>query len=222
MFSDFFYIVLSIFKAGCRLIVANLWTVDCNSSFQEVDLQTDKLCEAPMLNKGSAIVIHIKTGNRPYLVNASDAAQSLSAGTVVAAFGRGKFIRHQSNAPASEVSNKEVPYDLSGADAQVLYNGNLTTIYEMVEHRRKSGPSPVIKVNYFETIDQPEEGKPGHFKLKKTHDLRFLPQQTVNVEHEGSANGGDNTASQMNLASLLPVEAWASLLQKNNGNIFCR
>ncbi|CAK9040562.1 unnamed protein product [Durusdinium trenchii] len=177
---------------------------------KEVDLQTDKLCEAPMLNKGSAIVIHIKTGNRPYLVNASDAAQSLSAGTVVAAFGRGKFIRHQSNAPASEVSNKEVPYDLSGADAQVLYNGNLTTIYEMVEHRRKSGPSPVIKVNYFETIDQPEEGKPGHFKLKKTHDLRFLPQQTVNVEHEGSANGGDNTASQMNLASLLPVEAWAS------------
>lgn len=184
-------------------------------------MQADKLCEAPMLNKGSKVVIHIKTGNRPYLVNTSDASQTLSAGTVLAAFGRGKFVRHQSNAPATEGSNKEIPYDLTGPDADVLYNGNLKTVFELVEGRRKSGPSPCVKVNYFEMTDKPEDGKPGSFELRKTHDLRFVPQQVVNVEHESGTGGGDNTASQVNLASLLPVEAWTSFLPRLAIVVFC-
>lgn len=175
-----------------------------------MNMEAEKLCECPMLNKGSNILIHIKTGNRPFLVNTSDAAQTLCAGTVVAAFGRGKFKRHQPNEP--EDSKKEIKYELSGADAEVLYNGNLTTVAELVEARRKSGPSPVIKVNYFELVDRPQEGKPGHFELKKTHDVRFVPQQKVEVEVKQGENGSDNVASQVNLASLLPPEAWNSCL----------
>ena len=167
-----------------------------------------------MLNKGSNVLIHIKTGNRPYLLNQSEASQTLAAGTVVAAFGRGKFRRHQPNAADGEDNNKkEIAYSLSGPDADVLYNGHLTTVGELVEVRRKSGPSPVIKVNYFELVDRPQEAKPGLFELKKTHDVRFAPQQKVEVEL-GQGGTSDNTASQVNLASLLPSEAWTSYLPR--------
>lgn len=180
-------------------------------------MDTDKLCSCPMLNKGSQVLILVKTGNRPYLVNQSEAGQSLSAGTVLAAFGRGKFRRHQQgvNGDAGEDPKKEIKYDLGGPGTLVLYNGNLTTLGEIVEARRTAGPSPVIKVNYFDMTDKPEDGKPGSFELKKTVDVRFVPQQTVDVEHKNGEGGNENVASQVNLASLIPAEAWESFLPRN-------
>ena len=103
----------------------NLWM-----SPKDVDLTADKLCECPMLNKSSNVLIHIKTGNRPYLINKSEASQSLAAGTIIAAFGRGKFMRHQTGVAPAEGDDprKQVKYSLSGPDEQVLHNGNLTTV----------------------------------------------------------------------------------------------
>lgn len=175
---------------------------------QDIDLEKEKLCECPMLNKNSKLSIHVKTGNRPYVVNVSEASQTLVAGTVVCAFGRGKFVRHQANQADVADAKKEISYDLSGPESLVIHNGNLTRLGDLVEAKRKSGPSPLVKVNYFELTDKPEDGKPGNFTLKKLHDLRFQAQQTVQVELTGN---GENVVSQLNMASLLPLEAWRSL-----------
>ena len=136
---------------------------------------------------------------------------------MLAAFGRGQFRRHQQgvNGDAGEDPKKEIKYDLGGPGTLVLYNGNLTTLGEIVEARRTAGPSPVIKVNYFDMTDKPEDGKPGSFELKKTVDVRFVPQQTVDVEHKNGEGGNENVASQVNLASLIPAEAWESFLPRN-------
>ena len=158
-----------------------------------------------MLNKGGNVLIHIKTGNRPYLINKSESSHSLAAGTVLAAFGRGCFKR-QTGGEADD-PRKEVKFCLSGPEQQLLHNGALTTLGDLVEQRRKAGPSPVIKLSYHTLTDKPVEGKPGHFEISQTHDVRFVPAGSVTVENEG---GSDNTASQMNLASLLPIEAWDS------------
>ncbi len=164
-----------------------------------------------MLNKNGNVLIHVKTGNRPYLVNKSEAGQNLAAGTVLAAFGRGRFKKHQANPPAGEVEDprKEIKYCIDGPDDLVLHNGNLTTVGDLVEARRKTGTTPVVKINYHEMIDKPVDGKPGNFELKQVHDLRFVPAPATTVENNGNT---ENTASQMNMASLLPVEAWNSAL----------
>ena len=159
-----------------------------------------------MLNKQSNVMIHIKTGNRPYLINKADNGQNLTAGTVIAAFGRGKFVRHQASSSEDD-PKKEIKYRLSGPDQRVLYNGALTTVGALVQSRRNSGPSPVVNVNYFKMVEKPEEGNPGNFELEMVHDLRFVPQPGATVENEG---GTDNTASQTNVGVLLPIEAWQS------------
>ena len=69
----------------------------------------------------------------------------------------------------------------------------------------------MIKINYYRVTDKPVDGKPGNFELQQTHDVRFVPQGTATVENNG---GSDNTATQVNLASLLPVEAWNSALDE--------
>ena len=163
-----------------------------------------------MLNKSSNVIIHLKTGNRPYLVNKSDHSQNLAAGTVIAAFGRGRFVRHQAGqGGAEEDPKKEIKYRLSGPDQRVLYNGALTTVGALVEARRNSGPSPVVNVNYHKMIERPVDGYPGNFELQMVHDLRFTPSPAANVENEG---GTESTASQTNVGVLLPLEAWQSFL----------
>lgn len=177
---------------------------------QDIDLEKDKLCECPTLNKNSKLSIHVKTGNRPYIVNVSEASQTLVAGTVICAFGRGKFTRHQPNIANQDGADdkKEIKYDLEGPDSLVIHNGTLHKLGDLVEAKRKTGPSPAVKLNYYELTDKPEDGKPGSFTLKKLHDLRFQAQHTVQVEQSGN---GENVASQLNMASLLPLEAWRSL-----------
>ena len=163
-----------------------------------------------MLNKNSNVMIHVKSGNRPYLVNKSEAGQNLAAGAVLAAFGRGRFKRHQANPPAGEVEDprKEVKYSITGPDDLVLYNGNLTSVYDLVEARRNAGTTPTVKINYYAMMDKPVEGKPGNFELKQLQDLRFVPAPAT-VENSGNT---ETTVNQMNLAALLPVEAWNSVL----------
>eukprot|EP00434_Breviolum_minutum_P024555 symbB.v1.2.021690.t1/scaffold1889.1/size97066/5 len=179
---------------------------------KDLNLNEDKLCECPMLNKNSNVMIHVKSGNRPYLVNKSEAGQNLAAGTVLAAFGRGRFKRHQANPPAGEVEDprKEVKYSITGPDDLVLYNGNLTSVYDLVEARRNAGTTPTVKINYYAMMDKPVEGKPGNFEVKQLQDLRFVPAPAT-VENSGNT---ETTVNQMNLASLLPVEAWNSHCSK--------
>lgn len=127
-----------------------------------------------------------------------------------AAFGRGRFKRHQANPPAGEVEDprKEVKYSITGPDDLVLYNGNLTSVYDLVEARRNAGTTPTVKINYYAMMDKPVEGKPGNFELKQLQDLRFVPGPAT-VENSGNT---ETTVNQMNLAALLPVEAWNSVL----------
>ena len=78
-----------------------------------------KLLEVPMLNaKGTGVSLHLKTGNRVFIMNRSEAEVCLPRGSVVAGFGRGKFKRV---GPKETSDNaKEVPYRLEGPDTEVV------------------------------------------------------------------------------------------------------
>lgn len=78
-----------------------------------------KLLEVPMLNaKGTGVILHVKTGNRVFILNRSENEVCLPRGSVVAGFGRGKFKRVGAKDPADNV--KDVPYRLEGPDSEVL------------------------------------------------------------------------------------------------------
>ena len=175
----------------------------------------EKLLECPMLNKAGQLQILIKTGNRPHLVNKSDASQSLPAGTVIAAFGKGRFKRVMPNAPAEgDDARKEIKYHLERPEQLLLHNGTLCALSEVVEAKRKSG-QPGTKLAYHEMVDDPQPSQPGSFTLKQTHDVRFVPQPAAEVktETEGGASGSSGQqASQTSLATLLPPQAWKSSL----------
>lgn len=78
-----------------------------------------KLLEVPMLNaKGTGVSLHVKTGNRVFILNRSENEVCLPRGSVVAGFGRGKFKRVGAKDPADNA--KDVPYRLEGPDTEVL------------------------------------------------------------------------------------------------------
>lgn len=93
---------------------------------------------------------------------------------------------------------------------QVIVQGQLATLGEVVEERRKS--TPTVKLNYFEMEEAPQDGKPGNFTVKRVHDVRFLP---AGAPVEGDGGDGNSAGSQTPAATLLPVNAWNSAWEES-------
>ena len=91
----------------------------------------------------------------------------------------------------------------------MLYNGHYKTIAAVVEtHRAKS---PVVKVAYHTLTDEPKEGKPGHFSLKRVHSVWYVPQTAGAPVEEGAGEADDpgaQSTAQQSAAKLIPNSSW--------------
>eukprot|EP00435_Cladocopium_sp_Y103_P065280 s449_g27.t1 len=92
---------------------------------------------------------------------------------------------------------------------EVLYQSHYKSIAAVVEsHRAKN---PVVKVAYHTLTDEPKEGKPGHFSLKKIHSVWYVPQSAGAPVEEGAGEGEDQSnqsTAQQTAAKLIPNPAW--------------
>ena len=76
-----------------------------------------QMVEVPMANaKSGGVFLHIKIGNKPYIMNTGTAETCLKSGTIICGFGKGKFRFAGKDGQLEGDINKEIPFELSGPD----------------------------------------------------------------------------------------------------------
>ncbi|CAJ1447674.1 unnamed protein product [Effrenium voratum] len=134
----------------------------------------------------SKVMVRVSTDRSWLLLNMSQTSVALPAGTVVAGFGTGAF-KHvprlaEGKLGASDVE-KHVLFDLKNAESQVLHNGKLTTLGDLVNAAQGSRASADI---CYHTLKPAPSEDPRHFELD---------DDSTNLELKGSSS----------LAALVPL-----------------
>ncbi len=154
--------------------------------------------EVPLVSvkHSGKVSLCIHAGNKMSLVNDADDQLVVTAGTTFAGFGTGKW---QVKTGESD-REKQLLYQLGGYEDVVLSNGQLCTLLEVVNARRKTHPD--CKVSYHDIVPL-ASGPPGAFGLERTNDIMFVPK--AGDLPEGGAGG---THLQTRVGALCPVSAW--------------
>ena len=95
--------------------------------------------------------------------------------------------------------------------AQVLHNGQLQTLGQVVDAQQSK--VPVIKIAYRKLTDSPKDGVPGNFTLESTQTVWYSPEKGAPVEAGGEAPGDGKkaaTTAQTTAARLIPNVHWQS------------
>ena len=100
----------------------------------------------------------------------------------------------------------DVAYTLQDAATQVLFNGQLLSLGQVVREKRETDPK--AEVLYTELIPSPTAEV--ILKIKMTHDVRFVPAGNVKVAEEPAKKPN----MQLGAASLVPLAAWGTGLTK--------
>ena len=91
---------------------------------------------------------------------------------------------------------------------QVLFNGQLQTIYQVVETVRQKVPT--VKVAYHQLTEVPQEGKPGNFSIQRSHSIWYTPQagNAITTEDGNQDESQQPTSGQQSAAKLVPNAIW--------------
>ena len=138
-------------------------------------------------------------GHKIRLVNTGEnESMELSVGTILAGFGRGKWIVKEDGYD----EEKDILYSLSGYEEKVLHGTDLLELLDVVNQKRTTNPD--CRVAYHDMTPIPPSGSLplGAFKLDVTKELAFRP--LTDVERPEAAKGH----LQTRLASTIPVNAW--------------
>ena len=98
------------------------------------------LMDCPLINqKAPKVTLQLKAGHKAYVINAGDEDAKLSAGLVLAAFGRGAYKHRQPNETWNRA--KEPLFDLVPG-SYVLQGQKLVAVQDLVNAQRKKQPFP--------------------------------------------------------------------------------
>lgn len=93
-------------------------------------------------------------------------------------------------------------------DIEVLFNGHLKTLHEVVQNQIQKVPK--AKIAYHRMEDSPDPKRVGNFKLTRSHQVWFIPQTSgANVE-EPQEDEAQPSSAQGNAAKLVPNHVWKS------------
>lgn len=98
-------------------------------------------------------------------------------------------------------------FGLTAWNHQVLYNGQLQSIYKVVESVRQKVPT--VKIAYHQMTESPQEGKPGNFNLKRSHSIWYSPQSGNSIEEGNEEEQSQPSTGQQSAAKLVPNMIWA-------------
>ncbi|CAJ1427868.1 unnamed protein product [Effrenium voratum] len=140
----------------------------------------------------SKVMVRVSTDRSWLLLNMSQTSVALPAGTVVAGFGTGAF-KHvprlaEGKLGASDVE-KHVLFDLKNAESQVLHNGKLTTLGDLVNAAQGSRASADI---CYHTLKPAPSEDPRHFELDRKHEVYYIPSPKASAQVEASNDDSTN------------------------------
>lgn len=162
------------------------------------------LLETDMVNqKCKGLKLHIKLGQKIYIINASAAPCKLPSGYIVAGFGKGSYKQKMHGETAKD---KEVSYAI-GPNSLVLQGATLTNVKTMVNTKQQQDPR--AQIAYYEISEAANTDDPEMFEMKNTVPLVFVPTGQLKAKTETGEEGTEVlSADQVSAARLLPVAAW--------------
>ena len=108
------------------------------------------------------LVLNIMADGRILVVNPTDEDITLAGGSVVASFGgKGKWVASEN----IQDPQRCVEYQVD-ASQKVLLGNQAQSIEDIIQDQRKAQASQA-KVRYYEMVEEPKPGNPGHFTLKR-------------------------------------------------------
>jgi hypothetical protein len=159
------------------------------------------LSNVPMLSvKGTGVSLRIMTQSKAAMVHEGGDEVTWTAGTLVAAFGRGSFAAKSMDKVELD---KEVPFLLESSTSEVIFNGELTTVGAVLQKKMETDPTAFIA--YHKVVEEP--GK-DDFKLTQTASVVFVPKNKVNIEADGGEEGEGAVALQASAAAMIECNKW--------------
>ena len=137
------------------------------------------LLETDMVNqKCKGLKLHIKLGQKIYIINASAAPCKLPSGYIVAGFGKGSYKQKMHGETAKD---KEVSYAI-GPNSLVLQGATLTNVKTMVNTKQQQDPR--AQIAYYEISEAANTDDPEMFEMKNTVPLVFVPTGQLKAKTE--------------------------------------
>ena len=135
------------------------------------------------------VMVRVSTDRSWLLLNMSQTSVALP---VVAGFGTGAF-KHvprlaEGKLGASDVE-KHVLFDLKNAESQVLHNGKLATLGDLVNAAQGSRASADI---CYHTLKPAPSEDPRHFELDRKHEVYYIPSPKASAQVEASNDDSTN------------------------------
>jgi len=160
------------------------------------------LASVPMVSirATKAPTLSFRIGNKLAIMNESAQDIKWNAGTLVCAFGRGKFVSKTDEKAVDP--NKELLFGLENSDSKIIFGGALTTVGEVLKQKQVNLPTACV--NYHDLTCT--EG--GKFNLARKHLVAFVPNAKQAVEEEEDAEGGNTTSLQASAGSLVLPTVW--------------
>ena len=94
----------------------------------------------------------------------------------------------------------------NASTCQVLFNGHLKTVYEIVHSQQQKVPT--VKVAYHKMEENPDPKRVGNFSLKRSHTVWFIPTGGANVEE--AEDESQPASGQVNAGKLIPNHVWGN------------
>ena len=169
------------------------------------ETEENVLVHMPLVGlKPGTVKLLVLQGRKIRLVNTGEnESMELSVGTILAGFGRGKWIVKEE----SYDEEKDILYSLSGYQEKVLHGADLLELLDVVNEKRTTNPD--CRIAYHDITPIPPSGSLplGAFKLDVTVEIAFRPLSDV----DGPATAKGHL--QTRLASTIPVNAWQGEVQ---------
>ena len=147
----------------------------------------------------------IAIGSKLFLANDGTAGVELSAGTTVAGYWKGSWLKRE-----GEPRVTDVPYELRDANDTVILDNKVTSLGQVIKEKRAISPLE-IKVLYHTLVDKPTSEDSSFFKCEEKQNQQVL-FRTENVPIKEEQKDNDCvTLPHGNLAGCLPAATWDTL-----------
>ena len=160
-------------------------------------IQTQILHDVALSQK-KGLVLKVCANHEIYLVNHGDSDSSITNGSIVVGYGKGKW------GDATEPG--AIKYELTSSSDSVMFNGKLATLGQLVQQKLLTHAADEARCCYF-TMN-PEDGN-GVFDLIRKSDIFYIVHAVEIKREEGVPK-----AIQSNAGSLIPPEHWNTTFTK--------
>ena len=165
------------------------------------------LAEVPVVSVKANVplTLRIMMQHKFALVNTGDVPVSWRAGSLLCAYGKGKFVAKDSE---DDFTDAELSYHLKGSQSLVLYNGVLQKLEDVLAERQKTHPDACVAYHQME----PGEGN-EKFGLSRKNFVAFVPtggKPVIPKESETDPDDDTPTALQASAASMVPWRSWTT------------